>query len=334
MSNDLQINDFVKRIAARTQHLASAARSGGGRALPNHISIRQNRFWLVGEDGPSPAPDPLCLHFVVVAIKKPKTRFFYNGAYDDEGFGAPPTCMSYDGVTPEASSTERQADCCASNVCPKSEWGSAKGKGGADRSACKVYKQLVVKVPGVPGAWLFSIPPASIAKQWDIYADQIEQAAKEEQAKHGFAALTLSTCVTEMTFDSKFQGVLNFRPKGYIGNEKLMSVEDCVELEALVGDEALNARLLWGPDGLNREKQYLESAGKTAPRYAAPAISIAPPKATLQEVVPEPDWEDTAYDEPPAMAKPAPHTRTKPPASSTGTAVASILAEMGLDLDE
>ncbi|MCI0562569.1 MAG: hypothetical protein MN733_29130 [Nitrososphaera sp.] len=333
MSNDLQINDFVKRIAAKTQHLAAAAKSGG-RALPNHISLRQNRFWLVTEDGPSPAPDPLCFHFVVVAIKKPKARFYYNGAYDDEVSGTPPTCMSYDGVTPEADVVEKQADCCASNVCSKSEWGSAKGKGGADRSACKVYKQLVIKVPGLPGAWLFSIPPASISKQWDVYSDYIDNTAKKEEAKHGFATLTISTCVTEMTFDPKFQGVLNFKAKGYIGNENLMTAEDCAELEILVDDEASNAKLLWGPGGLNREKQYLENTGKTASRYVAPAVSIASPKATPQEVVPEPAWEDTAYDEPPAMAKAAPRKETKPPASPTGTAVASILADMGLDLNE
>lgn len=335
MANDLQINDFVKRIAARTQHLAAAAKSGGGRSLPNHISIRQNRFWLVNEDGISPAPDPLCLRFVIVAIKRPKTRFFYSGVYDDETSGSPPSCMSYDGVTPEKDVAERQADYCANNVCPKSEWGSAKGKGGTDRAACKTYKQLVVKVPGVPGAWLLSIPPASITKQWDIYAGQIEQAAKEEQDKHGFATLTLSTCVTEVTFDPKFQGVLNFCPKGYIGNEKLMTAKDCAELETLMDDEVANARLLWGPDGLNREKQYLESIGKPAVGYAAPAISIASPKVKPQEVVPEPAWDDVDYDEPAAPPlEPAPRAKTKPAAPPTGGAVASILAEMGLDLDD
>jgi hypothetical protein len=317
MTNDLSIDDFVKRIAAKSQHSFANAKSGG-RTRVNHISIRQNRFWLVTEDGPTPTPDPLRLQFVLIESKKPITRFYYSAAYDDAA-SPPPDCMSHDGIVPETDVPAQQAESCA--TCPKSEWGSSVGIGGAPRAACRIYKQLVVKIPSVQGAWQFAIPAASIVKQWNVYADRIETAAKEEQIKHGFSALTLSTCITEVSFDPKTQGVLNFRALGYIGNRNLMTIEDCEELEKLMDDETLIAKYLWGSEGQKREQQYLAAVGRTK----VEAIPIVKPVALAQDVdVPEHG---------PSRAPDPSADKTSPAPQANSPAIASILSSMGLTLE-
>jgi hypothetical protein len=315
MTNDLSIDDFVKRIAAKSQHSFANAKSGS-RARVNHISIRQNRFWLVSEDGPTPAPDPLRLQFVLIESKKPIPRFYYSAAYDADA-SPPPDCMSQDGITPETDVPAKQAESCA--TCPKSEWGSSVGIGGAPRAACRVYKQLVIKIPSIQGAWQFSIPAASIIKQWNVYADKIETAAKEEQIKHGFSALTLSTCVTEITFDPKAQGVLNFRALGYIGNRNLMTIEDCEELETLMDDEAMIAKYLWGAEGQKREQQYLATIGKTK----VEAIPMVKPVTIPQDV-------DASENGPPPASDP----KASPAPQTNSPVIASILSGMGLKLNE
>ncbi|MDD5305440.1 MAG: hypothetical protein PHS14_20260 [Elusimicrobia bacterium] len=264
MANDLYIDDFVKRIAARTMATFSDAKAES--RMPPHISRRSDRFWLVQDGQKTPAPDPLTLEFVVVAVKKPLARFLYDGVYEE---GKPPTCWSMDSVTPEDDVPAREAICCKD--CKQAEWGSARSKKtGEEIAACRVEKQMAVQVVGVPGLWLFTVPAASIKKQWGAYVEQIERAGKEEEAKYGYATLTLSTIVTRCTFDEKQQGVLNFKPRGYIGNRQVFSADECDALEKALDDHDAATRVFWGPKGVEREQQYL-GAKKVSPAIAAPA---------------------------------------------------------------
>ncbi|MCI0565497.1 MAG: hypothetical protein MN733_44100 [Nitrososphaera sp.] len=308
------IDDFVKRLAARSQHLAAAAKNGN-RTAPNHISTKQNRFWYVTDEDPKPTPDPLALNFSVIEIKKPRARYFYEGPYV-EGTATPPTCMSQDGVAPEANIESPQAAACAS--CPRAEWGSAVGLGGAPRAACKVYKQLVVKVAGLPGMWLFSLPPGSLG-EWDTYAKSIEAAAAEEARINGYDTLSLLTCVTKATFDPKRQGVLKFSPLGYIGNRKLMAEAECQELEELCDKSDAIADMLWGPNGKAREQQYLSGDLKRLP---SPATTMVTPK------VPEPE-----VDAAPAAKRQA-NGDSKAGAANPSAVASKVIADLGLDLDE
>lgn len=296
MANNVQnMDDFVRRIAQRTQRTFQDAKVEG--RMPPLISRKKDRFWLVSDGNKVPAPDPLALDFVVISVKKPLARFYYDGPYDEEVSSAP-ACYSLDSVTPESDATSKQCDSCAG--CPKAEWGSAASKKtGEPVAACRVEKQMAIQVCGVPGVWMFSVPPSSIKKQWGAYADKIEHAAREEEAKNGYATLTLSTCVTRATFDEKSQGVLNFAPRGYIGNPKLFTPAECEALEKALDDAAGTARVIWGPSGLEREKQYVEASG-----YKPKALN-APAPARVIEAEPEVVQEDDLPFQPDACrAKP------------------------------
>lgn len=216
--------------------------------VPNTISIRQNRFWLVSSEGRTQTPNPLKLHFVTLGAKAPEGRTYYEGAYDPEN-SSMPDCFSYDGVTPDARGPKRQAEACGS--CKQSMWGSATSKlTGAMVPACRTHKDIVIKVMGVEGAWLLRIPPASIKKQWAPLVKRIEDVAKVEQAKHGKSTMTMLTTVVESVFDDDAQGVLNFRPLGYLSQSEAPAVI------ALAEDRDAIAQSLWGPEGATRAAQW------------------------------------------------------------------------------
>lgn len=92
-----------------------------------------------------------------------KSRAYYSTAFDDEkSEGQRPTCQSFDGIAPDASSLEPQAKKC--QICPHAVWGSKtgdleNGKG----TACAQKVRLAVAAPDKPEeALLLNVPPASI----------------------------------------------------------------------------------------------------------------------------------------------------------------------------
>jgi hypothetical protein len=282
-------------------------------SIPNSISIRQNRFWLVSSEGRSPTPNPLKLHFVTLGVKAPEGRTYYEGAYDPENSG-PPDCFSYDGVTPDAQGPKRQADTCG--TCKQSMWGSSTSKlTGAMIPACRAHKDVVIKVMGVEGMWLLRVPPASIRKQWAPLIAQIKKVAEKEQAKHGKASLTMLTCVVEATFDDTQQGVLNFKPMGYLSQSEAPAVT------ALARDNEAVLQALWGPEGSTR-----------AARWSSPKNELV---AQNKEVI-EPPKKEIVKKSEPRITKI--ETTTQKPLEKTisnvtepvGDEVDSILKSMGV----
>lgn len=343
MANDLYIDDFVKRIAARTMRTFSDAKAES--RMPPHISRRSARFWFVQDGQKSPTSDPLTLDFVVVAVKKPLARFLYDGVYEE---GKPPTCWSMDGVTPEDDAPAQEAICCKD--CKQAEWGSARSKKtGEEIAACRVEKQMAIQVVGAPGLWLFTVPAASIKKQWGAYVEQIERAGKEEEAKYGYATLTLSTIITRCTFDEEQQGVLNFKPLGYIGNRKLFSADECDALEKALDDHDAAARVFWGPKGVEREQQYLGAKKVSAVIATSQSTSVGgsggfvpDQKATAPFLVEPKKEEDTGLpfqmDAPVEPAATKPKRSVKPPVdepkimteASDPASVKSLLEGLGI----
>lgn len=358
MANELeQVPDFIKRLAAKTERLFEDARSNG-RAMPPTVSIKGSRFTLIFSGDRSPAPNPIQLDFVVVAVKKPMSRSFYAGKFDPTSDNySPPACYSLDGVTPEDDATEKQNDVC--RTCKQAEWGSRVDERGQETTACRQHKQLVIKIAGVEGIWLLNVPIGSVKKQWEVYATEVEAAGKEEKAKYGYATLTLATCITRCTFDDKMPNTLNFKAAGYIGNQKLFSQWDVEELEKVLDSPEISLTL-WGPKGVEREKQYLEASPARAalpapgsnvgqgPRHAttlptsravANEAKEKTAKEDAQEVEHAPFVPDD-YTPPGEPVKPV-HQRIRraasPPIATKVEAdakTASILADLGLgDLD-
>lgn len=325
MANELQeVPDFIKRIAARTVALFDDARPVG-RAMPPVVSIKGNRFSLMINGDKQLAPNPIALDFVIVAVKKPMSRAYYAGKFDSSPDAAhnPPACVSFDSVTPEPDSPEVQSPVC--RTCKQAEFGSKVDERGKETTACRQHKQLVIMIPGVEGLWLLNIPIASVKKQWAKYAADLEIAGKEDIAKFGFAATTLSTVATRATFDADVNGVLNFRPLGYA--DKFFSKEELEEVDRITKDIAEKGGnvdvdvMFWGPKGAERRTQYLEATP------SRPSLPAPPPKRDFIDVagvrnqdLKKADLPFTPDDYRPAVTP----EEEKPPFSTTRMTMASV----------
>jgi hypothetical protein len=284
---------------------------GSTRDMPNGISIQGNRFWLASNEGTVPAPDPLRLHFVVLGSKKPMSRRYYASPYSATN-PTGPDCYSPDGVTPDGGENMQHPTCAG---CPKSVWGSEKSRlTGALVPACRQHKDMVVKVMGVPGKWMFSIPPASIKKNWDPLVKRIQAMAKDEEQKNGQATLCMANCVIEATFAPGVNGIMEFKPRGYLAGEEEIEV---VELHK---DRESIEVMLWGPKGSERKAQYEGTR--------------AGPVQPVQVVLQEPPKQVTAIFDasPPNMDKPTLRRNNKAPVTESADDVNDVLKSMGIEL--
>jgi hypothetical protein len=323
MANELaHIPDFMKMLAAETVSVFEDAKSLG-RSMPPSIYTASQKFNLKVDGNLVWPMSRGELDFIVVGAKRPNSRGYYEGTYDAENKG-PPTCYSIDGVTPEEDSTKVQHERCLG--CPRSEWGSRTTDKGEDSTACRPHKQLAVKVLGEPGLYRMNIPVASIKKQWDVYANKIEEFGKAERAKYGYETVTLGTVVTQASIDDN---IWSFKPLGYIG--KILSNDEGMELLNLVkSGEAVD--MLWGSK--ERKEKYEASLGKPSQKLVAAAY--APAQAPR---VSEPPF-DMSY-EPPGEPMPkkqeAPRVkaqRTPAPAPAKAPAPAPAQAPIEADGEE
>ena len=333
MANELaHIPDFMKLLAAETVSVFEDAKSLG-RSMPPSIYTASQKFNLKVDGNLVWPMSRGELDFIVVGAKRPNSRGYYEGTYDADNKG-PPTCYSVDGVTPEEDSAKVQHEHCLG--CPKSEWGSRTTDKGEDSTACRPHKQLAVKVLGEPGLYRMNIPVASIKKQWDVYANKIEELGKAERAKYGYETMTLGTVVTRASIDDN---IWSFKPLGYIG--KILSNDEGMELLNLVkSGEAVE--MLWGSK--KRKEQYEASLGKPSQKIVAPAPAPAPasvsaPMEKKQKAVSEPPF-DMSYEppgEPVPKKQEAPRVkaqRTQAPAPAPAPAQAPIEADGEEDVDD
>lgn len=93
------------------------------------------------------------------------SKVFYDHKYV-EGSDEPPTCMSVNGIIPDADSTKPQATSCA--ACPHNEWGSRMTDAGKKAKACQDSRRIaVVPMGDIPneqngGPMLLRVPAASL----------------------------------------------------------------------------------------------------------------------------------------------------------------------------
>src|SRR5208282_5533562 len=262
------------------------AQSGGRGELPDQLSIKDNVFTFKTSEGMIEAPNPRLLYFVYLGGKKPKSRALYSGAFNDDDLQAP-VCTSQDGVNFEPGSqppviTDPSHPRCGQETrncreCPMSKWGSAVSvKTGKAVPACKEHKDIVVKVMGVTGAWLFKLPPAAFVN-WDKATAKLRAAIEGDKAAHGGqTALSVGNCIFTVAFGPGM-GNLIFEPKGYVQGDELLEV---VELRR---DQDNIDKMLWGPEGTARKLQYEEgkapaasTAAQAAPVTAPAAAPVAP----------------------------------------------------------
>src|SRR5208283_1748255 len=260
MAQDVALQEFkwLAEMSLTGDDFADASAGGRGE-LPDQLSIADNVFTFKTSEGTTDAPNPRQLYLVYLGGKKPKSRTLYSGAFNADDVQAP-VCTSYDGVNFEPGSqppviTDPSHPRCGQETrncreCPMAKWGSAVSiKTGKAVPACKEHKEIVVKVLGVPGAWLFKLPPASFAN-WDKATAKLKVAIAADKAAHdGKTELCLGNAVFAATFGPGMGNIL-FEPMGYLAKipEELAAVAE------LRRDQDAIDTMLWG--SMERKQQY------------------------------------------------------------------------------
>jgi hypothetical protein len=285
MANDLtQVQEF-KWLAEMSIDAGDFedASAGGRGELPDQLSIKDNVFTFKTSEGTTDAPNPRQLYFSYLGGKKPKSRSLYQGAFNDDDLQAP-VCTSVDGVSFEEGSqppviTDPAHPRCGQETrncreCPMAKWGSAVSvKTGKAVPACKEHKDIAVKVMGVPGAWLFKLPPASFVN-WDKATAKLKVAIAADKAAHeGASTLSIGNAVFSASFGPGMGNIL-FEPVGYLAKIP----EEMAQVVTLRREPEAIDKLLWG--GAERRLQYEE--GK-APKTVLPA----PPTPQSADSFPE-----------------------------------------------
>ena len=99
--------------------------------------------------------------FTGIILDTNNVNAYWGTSYDQSGGGTPPDCFSRNGVTPEPSSPELQADTCYH--CPQNQFGSEikDGTPGSGK-ACKNMKRVHVMLENELAPFRLTLPPSSI----------------------------------------------------------------------------------------------------------------------------------------------------------------------------
>lgn len=152
-------------------HLAKYAKSLGSasefavasRARFPTISIGDNRFTAIDEEGNETVLGLKHFDFIVVDANPNTSKIYFASGYDPTKSSAP-DCYSDNGLFPDIRVARPQASDCTN--CPMNMWGSAKSNlSGKDIKACSDYKKLAV-IPfdangNELGIHMFRLSPAS-----------------------------------------------------------------------------------------------------------------------------------------------------------------------------
>jgi len=91
--------------------------------------------------------------------------------FSESGGGVPPDCFSVDGINPNHSSSELQADSCSESKCSMNVFGS--DPGGGRSKACKNMRRVHIVIEDYLMPFRLSAPPSSITPV-EMYASTIQ----------------------------------------------------------------------------------------------------------------------------------------------------------------
>jgi hypothetical protein len=251
------------------------------------------------------------------------TKQYYQGAYV-EGSSAPPTCWSFDGVTPDATVEEKQSPSCA--TCKWNAIGSKINEAtGAKGKACADRRRVVVASPDFTvGPLLLGLPPTSAydrknevneAKNWFALAQYGDFLNKNGAPYFGV--------VTRLGFDSRtaYPKIL-FKPVRFLTEAEFARVTELQQDPGVLD-------LLGRPTEASAETETFEQP--------KPLAKVTPIKQTIapseKPVVPPvevqaPDDDAPPGAEPPKAAKPAKVEKPKPAPVVAGALDQSIEDEL------
>lgn len=193
-----------------------------GKAHPR-ISIKQNRFRLVNEQGQEYVVPALHLDVIVVGVNKNVSKLYYAQAFNPADPEPPaPTCFSDNGIAPSSRAQTPQCGTCA--ACPHGAWGSKVTDAGTKVKACSDSKKFAVLLADNPAGLVYElrIPAASMGNIKEL-VDMLNSRGEP-----------LPAMVLRITFDEHSQyPKLIFTPQSYINEAQNAAV-----MEVLDGDEA------------------------------------------------------------------------------------------------
>ena len=196
MSNIVEFNpssapSFVKRgeLSAVAKALAGGTGGGGKR-----ISIKGGVFRLMSDGKEIASIDERHLDVVIVNAAPKVSRTFYIGKFE-EGNTTAPACWSADGEVPDASSSNKQSDSCA--TCPQNIAGSGDGTSRACRYSQRLAVVLANDVQG--DVMQLSLPAQSIFGKEEGDNRPLQAYARYMAAQGAGADMV----VTRLKFDTK-----------------------------------------------------------------------------------------------------------------------------------
>jgi len=177
----------------KNRSLSATTRALMGTSQNKRISIRGGVFRMMVGGQETAKSDERTMQVVIVAAAEHVSRTYYAGQYE-EGEQAPPACWSADGVRPDASLKEPQAQTCAN--CPQNIAGSGQG----DSRACRFSRRLAVVLANDMNGDVFQLvlPSKSIFGKVENNKMPLEAYVKY-LAAHG---VNVEDVVTEMRFDT------------------------------------------------------------------------------------------------------------------------------------
>lgn len=301
--------------------LAQALSGGisGGSDFPR-ISIKASRFRII-EDGTETVLNQTTLDVVIVGANPRLSKTWYAKEWSKDAEPSAPDCFSLDGVGPDAQSTNKQNDLCA--TCPHNVWGSKIAPNGQQLKACSDKKRLAVVAADDPTGptYLLEVTPAALRGL---------NAYQKELSVRGIAPEIVRTRIGFDT-DASFPK-LTFGYGGFLDEATMAAVDD------LFGSEQV--KLITGEMSAAAPAPAAPPAPRTAPVRAVPAAPAAAP-AAAEPAAPARGFgaAKAAPAAPAAAPKPAaPKAAPKAAAAAVAAApvaladeIASLLDEVGAD---
>lgn len=230
-----------------------------GKAHPR-ISIKQNRFRLIDEQGQETVVAQLYLDIIIVGANPFVSKIFYKGAYNpNAGEMEAPTCWSDNGTGPSVRASEPQSPTCVG--CQNNAWGSKVTPAGTKIKACSDSKKMAVLLADNPGGSVYElrVPGASLENIKAI-GDMLNE-----------RKMPLPGVVIRVSFDetSDYPKLL-FAAINYISEGQKAAV-----LEVFDGEEVKEA--IGSDDTVRTAAIPLAAPVQAAPVvYAASALPLAP----------------------------------------------------------
>jgi len=190
--NPSQLPSFARK--GELSSIAKALTGGGTGTSMKRISTKGGVFRLIAGGKEVAAIDERHLDVVVVNAAPKVSRTFYMGKYE-EGNTTAPDCWSPNGEVPDASSTNKQADSCA--TCPQNIAGSGDGTSRACRYSQRLAVVLANDVNG--DVMQLSLPAQSIFGKEEGDNRPLQAYARYMAAQGAGADMV----VTRLKFDTK-----------------------------------------------------------------------------------------------------------------------------------